>query len=102
MESSHPPLLVGGMADSQPATQALASPRTKRRLAETPHAHTAVEAPRGGDLAAAAAIVWLLGLAAVAGLYWNSFRELVEVWNNDPNYSHGFLVPVMSLGFAVL
>lgn len=29
--------------------------------------------------------------------YWTVVPDMVSDWNNDPNYSHGFLVPVVSL-----
>lgn len=41
-----------------------------------------------------------LGAAALAGLlavlYWSTLRLLAIQWWDDPNYSHGFLVPVFS------
>ncbi|CAN5904145.1 exosortase [soil metagenome] len=39
-----------------------------------------------------------LGLLGV--LFWSNLRYLVHVWSTDANYSHGFLVPFMSLYFA--
>jgi exosortase len=40
-------------------------------------------------------------LAALLGaLYWGILRDLVVQWWDDPNYSHGFLVPLFS-GFLV-
>jgi exosortase len=37
-------------------------------------------------------------LVLVVGLlYFNILRQLVEQWWHDPNYSHGFLVPLFSL-----
>jgi exosortase len=50
-------------------------------------------------------LLWIAGavlLAAVAATYTDTLRQLVEIWNKDPSYSHGFLVPLASLGFAVL
>ena len=37
----------------------------------------------------------LLGL-----LFWQNIRHFVLVWSTDENYSHGFLVPLISLYFA--
>jgi exosortase len=33
-------------------------------------------------------------------LFWDSFRHFYYHWTNDENYSHGFLVPLISLYFA--
>ena len=39
-----------------------------------------------------------LGLFALGfWVFWPSFLELAEVWENDPQYSHGYLVPVFGL-----
>jgi exosortase len=45
-----------------------------------------------------------LALAAVliGTLYWQTAVALAAVWNVDPNYSHGFLVPLISLIFALV
>lgn len=45
--------------------------------------------------------LWPLLLAmAVAGLvgllFWRRFVELVHLWRNDENYSHGFFIPLVS------
>jgi exosortase A len=37
----------------------------------------------------------LIGLLYV-GLFYGVFRRLVGQWYDDPNYSHGFLVPIVS------
>lgn len=44
---------------------------------------------------------WFLVLAAVVGwlgLFWPTLVGLVEYWLEDPDYSHGFLVPVIAAG----
>ena len=42
----------------------------------------------------------LLPLVCLAGIYWPLFPELAEVWDTDPNYSHGYFVPLVSLAFV--
>jgi exosortase len=39
-------------------------------------------------------------LLLVGVIYWGTFRELIQVWDEDPNYSHGFVVPFFALGLA--
>ena len=29
--------------------------------------------------------------------YWSTLEQLVTTWNNQPDYSHGFLVPLLSV-----
>jgi exosortase len=48
---------------------------------------------------------WLalvLPLACVLAIFWPLFPELAEVWESDPNYSHGLMVVLASVGFAYL
>jgi exosortase len=47
---------------------------------------------------ASAAVVLLAALLGV--LYWSILRDLLVQWWEDPNYSHGFLVPLFS-GYVV-
>ena len=49
---------------------------------------------------AATRAVTLLFLVILAALYWDILRDLIREWWDDPNYSHGFLVPLFS-GFLV-
>ena len=41
-------------------------------------------------------LLTLLATAAVAWAYWTTFADIVERWARDPQYSHGFLVPVFA------
>jgi exosortase len=41
-------------------------------------------------------------LALLALIFESNLRHFVVVWSNDGNYSHGFLVPLISLYFAHL
>jgi len=38
----------------------------------------------------------LLALSLLAGLYYAIIPELVQQWYNDDNYSHGFIIPLIS------
>ncbi len=38
--------------------------------------------------------------ALLATLFWPTLEHLVWTWSSDENYSHGFLVPLISLYFA--
>jgi exosortase len=39
---------------------------------------------------------------AIGALYWPTIVALVEVWNKDPDYSHGFFVIPLSIFFCYL
>jgi exosortase len=44
------------------------------------------------------AAAWLAGLVLVlAWSYWTTFATLAHRWHHEPQYSHGYLVPVFSL-----
>lgn len=90
------------MADSERATSTPASPRAKPRLPETPAPRGREATDSGAVSPLAAGIILAPALALVGGFYGRTFRDLFEVWNNDPNYSHGPIVPLMCLGFAAL
>jgi exosortase len=42
----------------------------------------------------------LASLGLLALVFWPNLRHFVSVWSTDENYSHGFLVPLLSLYFA--
>jgi exosortase len=44
-----------------------------------------------------AALTALAAGAVLAWVFWPSLAELAEVWETDPQYSHGYLVPLFSL-----
>ena len=46
-------------------------------------------------------VIGALGAIGLLGfLFWQNIVHFVMVWANDENYSHGFLVPLISLYFA--
>ena len=64
---------------------------------ETPPEAAVQRPPSGATLGWVMALV----LAGLLGwLYWPVLVLLVTQWNDDQNYSHGFLVPVMSAYFV--
>ena len=54
------------------------------------------------DRHAAPSWLWLAAVALVALVFSETLRWLVVTWLGSPYYSHGFLVPVVSLAVAVL
>jgi exosortase len=62
-----------------------------------------VPAPDPAPAGVSARAVGALALAAVGPILWmfaSRFRYLYELWGIDDNYSHGYLVPVISAGLA--
>jgi exosortase len=57
-----------------------------------------VAPPRRTWTGAVLAALPLVGLVLAA--YWPVLERLVEQWAVDPNYSHGFLIPVMAAYFV--
>jgi exosortase len=46
-------------------------------------------------------VIGAIGAVGLLGiLFWQNILHFVMVWANDENYSHGFLVPLISLYFA--
>jgi exosortase len=41
----------------------------------------------------------LLLAASFVWAYWPTFVELVKAWNREPDYSHGFIVPLLAVFF---
>ena len=47
------------------------------------------------------ALVGVLACGAILGaIFWSNIRYFVYVWSTDENYSHRFLVPLISMYFA--
>jgi exosortase len=46
--------------------------------------------------------VFILPVAAVVWAHWTTFGEMADRWSRDPQYSHGYLVPVFALALLWL
>jgi exosortase len=57
---------------------------------------------RAAALPLATRCLWGTMAAAIALLYLPTLLRLYPIWNEDPDYSHGFLVLPASLGFAYI
>lgn len=76
------------------------------KLDETPAVASRTRIQRGPEMGAATpeAKIWLLtnlvgkgvALALFALLYWGTMASLTRRWDQDANYSHGYLVPIVS------
>ncbi len=66
----------------------------EKRLASSPSA-IGVKMP-------AVYVLLAVATAIAVAVYWTTFVELVRIWDIDPNYSHGFAVPVASVIIAVI
>jgi len=92
--------------DAMPRSDQLsnACPRAADRQTEiplvTPQNVTPDALAGPGRWMGAAHLASLLLVAILAAIYWGILRDLVWQWWDDPNYSHGFLVPLFS-GFLV-
>jgi exosortase len=84
------------------ATTPPAAPRWPTTTEETPGLlallRSALAQP--GHRVTLSGAIGCLGLLGL--IYWSNLRQFVQVWSNDGNYSHGFLVPLISLYFANL
>jgi exosortase len=66
---------------------------------DAPHAtETAVESQHRAPWRLLVATALPAGL--VGAIYATTFRDLAAAWDIDPNYSHGYAVPIVSLLFA--
>src|SRR5436853_2984943 len=67
-------------------------------LMHSSHGHGVVSRRRSHGLRGVLIILVFVGL--LAGLYGGILRDLAWQWWDDPNYTHGFLVPLFS-GFLI-
>ncbi len=59
------------------------------------------QADASSQLQSRVVLLWLIPVIGVlVMLYWSIANALVMDWYNDPDYSHGFLVPLLSLYFV--
>ena len=65
--------------------------------APSPQAEDSTAIDDGSQAASPLAIgTLIIALAATCAIFWTSLVEMWDVWNIDPNYSHGFVVPIVS------
>lgn len=64
------------------------------------HTPTTQQTPRASGLPAGALATLAAGAAAIGWAFLPTLAFLVDKWTEDPQYSHGFLVPVFS-GYLV-
>lgn len=65
-------------------------------------AHTEISTSRPAPALVGGIPVWQIGVLAALSLwlYWSTLGHLVGQWWSDPNFSHGFFVPLFS-GFVL-
>jgi exosortase len=61
-------------------------------------ATTGVDAVSARNLPGAGFIIPAALLALTVWTYWSSLVDATRRWTNDPQYSHGFLVPLIAVG----
>jgi len=82
------------------ATVPISHPLTPSPARPTPPL-VAIGKEAWGDPRARAAAIGAVGALGLLGLmFWQNLRHFLVVWSSDENYSHGFLVPLLSLYFA--
>lgn len=88
--------------ESSPASHAI-RPQTQTRAKTTSRGESIVESIARLARTGEGRMILIGGLACVgvtAAIFESNIRHFVFVWSTDENYSHGFLVPLLSLYFA--
>ncbi len=47
-------------------------------------------------------LLYSLVLSLIIGLYWDVFADLIKIWESREEYSHGYMIPFVSLYFIWL
>ncbi len=82
------------------ATVPISTPRTPSPAPPTPPL-VAIFKDGWADPGGRTAMIGAVGALGLLGhLFWETLRHFVVVWSSNENYSHGFLVPFISLYFA--
>lgn len=80
---------------TDPADQAECSqPMTNSQSGETP--------PQGAGVRQLSIAAMVVLVAAAGWAYWPTFLSLAEIWEREPDYSHGYLVIPLSVLFLYL
>ncbi len=75
----------------------------ERTPSASPHSPPLVDLLRGAwedPASRPSAIGAMMSIGLLGVIFWENIRHFVVVWATDENYSHGFLVPFISLYFA--
>ena len=80
---------------------AAAGPAAPRAAATAPVAAIEAALPLGAAATDQTRWYWIaagtITLGLMGWLFWSTLGKLVDVWNTEPDYSHGFLVPPFAI-----
>jgi exosortase len=84
-------------ADPQPAGAPAGSQRVATNENETPASTTGTPPARSWSVPPSLGVATTVVVVALGWSYASNLRYLYAIWNQDPNYSHGFLVVPVAL-----